>query len=267
MRHLLLSLLLVMQLSLAAQQSPDEPIRFACEATKAACIEAGWDTNGDGELSYSEAAAVTCLPEECFNERQSIPSFDELRYFTGVRSIGFRAFGDAHNITSMTLPPNVEKIDDKAFWSVIVLTRLTLPPSLRNMGIACFYHCEKLQDITIPELVDTVPYRAFMWCQALLTVTLKEGVQHIDKDAFGFCISLKELALPSTLKSIGPHAFTNCRKINIITCYATNPPAIGIKAFEPRVTENATLFVPQGSLNAYRNAAGWKDFRYISELF
>ncbi len=67
-----------------------ENINFADANVKALCV-ANWDTDGDGELSTTEAAAVTSLGT-VFNYKKTITSFDELQYFTGLMSIGESAF-------------------------------------------------------------------------------------------------------------------------------------------------------------------------------
>ena len=54
-------------------------IFFADVRVKVLCVQ-NWDTNGDGELSVDEAAAVTSLGDAFKNS--SISSFDELQYFT-----------------------------------------------------------------------------------------------------------------------------------------------------------------------------------------
>ena len=59
-------------------------ITFADEKVKEICL-ANWDTNQDGGLSYAEAAAVTSL-DKVFKDKAEITSFDELRFFTGIKS-------------------------------------------------------------------------------------------------------------------------------------------------------------------------------------
>ncbi len=266
MRGVSFFMVFLLSLNMAAQR-PDEPIVFACDSTKAVCLKAGWDTNGDGELSYREAGAVTHLGEERFAFNRSALSFDELQYFTGLRSIDRRSLADTYNMATITLPPQLEEIEERGFWSATGITHITLPSSLRKMNAFSFYHCEKLIDITIPGGVDAVPHRAFMWCEKLVQVTLQEGVSSIDSDAFRYCVRLQEISLPASLKSIGHRAFFGNQHIKMITCEAPVPPALGEDVFDPRVCSETTLFVPQGSLGAYRSAEGWKLFRYISELF
>jgi hypothetical protein len=62
--------------------TPSPVITFADANVKAICV-ANWDTNGDGELSEEEAAAVTSLGV-VFKGNTEITSFDELQYFTGL---------------------------------------------------------------------------------------------------------------------------------------------------------------------------------------
>ena len=51
---------------------------------KAVCVEQ-WDTSGDGELSYAEAAAVTDIGD-VFSNATNIDAFDEFQYFNNCTS-------------------------------------------------------------------------------------------------------------------------------------------------------------------------------------
>ena len=64
-------------------------IQFEDAKVKAICI-ANWDANGDGELSYEEAATVTTIGIEFSGK--GIFAFNELQYFTGITSIPDSAF-------------------------------------------------------------------------------------------------------------------------------------------------------------------------------
>ena len=72
-------------------------ISFADLRVKVLCVQ-NWDTNGDGELSEAEAAAVTDLGS-VFKNQSSITSFDELQYFTGLTVIGNFAFRNCSGLT------------------------------------------------------------------------------------------------------------------------------------------------------------------------
>lgn len=91
-------------------------ITFADEAVKAICV-AKWDTNGDGELSYTEAAAVKHIYCDAFCNNQEITSFDEFQYFTGVTSL-YEAFDFCYNLESIIIPESVTDIGGYALYGV-----------------------------------------------------------------------------------------------------------------------------------------------------
>ena len=92
--------------------SSDDNIVFADPNVKAICVN-HWDTDGDGELSYTEAAAVTNLGG-VFSSNQNITSFDELQYFTGVTYINDYEFYYCNNLTSIVLPESLTSIGYEA---------------------------------------------------------------------------------------------------------------------------------------------------------
>ena len=109
-------LYLFVSLLIPAVVHADDIIQFADANVKAICV-ANWDTNGDGELSKPEAAAVTSLGQ-VFIEK-TITSFNELQYFTGLTSIENSAFSRCSGLTSVTIPTNVTSIGSLAFYGCI----------------------------------------------------------------------------------------------------------------------------------------------------
>ena len=94
-------------------------INFADPKVKEICV-ANWDTNGDGELSYEEAAAVENIGYAFVNHKE-ITSFNEFQYFTGVTCIElYESFEDedlfsggfkgCSNLKSIVLPNSVQSI-------------------------------------------------------------------------------------------------------------------------------------------------------------
>ena len=92
-------------------------IQFADAAVKAICVT-NWDTNGDGELSETEAAQVTDLGT-VFKSNKTITSFDELQYFTGLTDIGEWAFCYCSGLTFVTIPNSVTSIGNDTFRNCI----------------------------------------------------------------------------------------------------------------------------------------------------
>ena len=50
-----------------------------------------WDTNGDGELSHEEVAAVTTIGT-VFQNNTDIEFFNELKHFSGLTALEANAF-------------------------------------------------------------------------------------------------------------------------------------------------------------------------------
>jgi len=119
----------------------DEPtnIVFADDAVKAICV-ANWDSDGDGELSYDEAAAVTDLGE-VFKENSDITSFDELQYFTGLTAIRRSAFENCKNLISVSIPNSVTSFGYYAFRVCSNLISITIPNSVTTIGAGVFEWC------------------------------------------------------------------------------------------------------------------------------
>ena len=90
-----------------------EYIVFEDPQVKALCVQ-HWDTDGDGELSYQEAAAVEHLGNT-FTQDLLINTFDELEYFTGLTEIDVDAFNGCANLQSVKIPPTVLRLRQNAF--------------------------------------------------------------------------------------------------------------------------------------------------------
>ena len=97
-------------LNFTAMPLAAESITFADADVKAICVE-NWDTDGDGELSMEEAAAVTDLGD-VFQYQEDISSFNELQYFTGLTSIGKETFSCCWSLSSITIPNSVTSIGE-----------------------------------------------------------------------------------------------------------------------------------------------------------
>ncbi len=196
--------------------APSSNIAFADAKVKALCVAADWDTNNDGELSYTEAAAVTDLGN-VFTGNTEITSFDELQYFIGLESIGHDAFNFCGNLTSVIIPSNIKTIEDNAFKDCSNLPSVILNEGLETISKGAFYHCTSLSSIIIPNSVtnfgswdDFASYGIFSGCTSLNNVTLGSGMTYIPWSAFDGCTALESIVIPSNVKRIKGNAFCNC---------------------------------------------------------
>lgn len=165
-------------------------IPFADATLKKKLVEL-YDSDGDGEISFKEAAAVTTLEKISYVFR--ITSFNEFRYFIGVKAI-----------------------PDYAFYKWKELKSIILPEGLTKIGIDAFSECEALSYISIPESLTTIDASAFSNCSSLTTISLSDNVTSIGGNAFAYT-SLSSFTFPSKITSISATMFYGCKKLTTLT--------------------------------------------------
>lgn len=173
----------------------------------------------------------------------------------GFTRIGYRAFENCRMLQEFTIPASVTEIDDSAFDNCRSLNAVHFGGSteeqaddpaasqcaLQRIGNWAFYNCHQLQELNIPE-----------------------GVTEIGDAAFYGCSYLEDLVLPSSLQTIGDNCFSLCSKLERIIVNAAIPPAIEAKTFY-EVNRSIPVYVPKGSLEAYKADTYWSEFRLLDD--
>lgn len=228
----------------ASLPGPDAGIHFADPEAKFLCL-LNWDKNDDGALSIDEAASVTDISE--IFSKSNITSFEELRYFTNVTTIGSEAFNGCTSLTKVIIPGSVTTICSKAFYNCTSLTSVTIPASVTTIEDNSFANAG-LTSVTIPSSVTTIGSSAFSGCNNLkdLTWNAKKCVSFsvpttVERLTFGDevemipdyfasgCMGLTSVTIPSSVVSIGMNSFryTGLASVNIPSSVIT----IGSGAF------------------------------------
>ena len=217
----------------------EDYIEFADANVKAICV-ANWDTNGSGELSYEEAAAVTDLGN-VFNNKTNITSFDELQYFTGLNSIGDFAFQRCLGLTSIVIPNSVISIGNSAFSDCTSLTSIIIPDSVTSIGICAFLSCYVLNAIEIPNSVTTIGSGAFGECQALTTIVIPNSVTSIGSEVVAGCGNLTQIVVEE-----GNTIYDSRENCNAIIETASNSLIAGCQS---TVIPNSVISIGFGAFN------------------
>lgn len=188
-----------------------DAIVFEDIIAKYACVEK-FDSNGDGEVSYAEAAAATSL-YGLFANWNTVKSFDEIKYFTGVTSTA-GVFSGLKQLKSIVLPDNITSLGD--FTGCTSLESAVLPKYIGYMPDHCFENCSALKQVVLPDALNTIPRYCFQYCTSLKSIALPESLVTIGEFAFSQCSELSDIQMPPMLNTVGRYAFEDCVSITSI---------------------------------------------------
>ena len=87
-----------------------------------------------------------------------------------LQVISYWAFGYCEKLTSLHIPSGVYWIANNAFDSCTGLTALILPYALMNTGYHAFQNCSALKTVAIPRRIAAITNGSFAGCNALTTV-------------------------------------------------------------------------------------------------
>lgn len=195
----------------------------------------------------------------------------------GITTIGRYAFAAelapnyrSANLVSVQLPSSLRSLGERAFNFQLRLKTFNIPSGIGKIPNYCFYYCCNNSStlgaaIDIPEGITEIGDSAFASTYYVSRVTLPSTLTKIGSSAFYYCgtysygsDTLTELVIPSGVTSIGGSAFRYMRKLTEITVQATTPPTLGTNAFND--TNNAPIYVPSESVNAYKTATKWSSY-------
>lgn len=231
---------------------------------------------------------VTDIGASAFLDCRNLNNFLPLP--STLKSIGTQAFLRCNGVSGhLVLPDQLETIGDWAFKDCTRLYgELKLPASLKSIGGDAFRNCSGLTgNLVIPQNVSIIYGGTFASCGFDGTLTLHDGILFIGESAFQDCNKLKgtltmpsslavvnaytfcgcsqieKLVLPRSIEHIGDAAFGSCHGLKTIVSHNDTPPEISNTAFDGVDKETTVVSVPRTSINAYKEADGWKEFKNI----
>ena len=203
-----------------------------------------------------------------------------------LTSIGSSAFSSCSNLTgSLVIPSQIDKIESWSFYFTGFTGTLTLPEGLKEINEYAFYNSNFKGELNLPKTLIKIGNDAFSYnefsgtiilpselvslgsgvfcgCWRLSgTVEIPENIIALPTNLFEGCSLIEGVKLHKDIEVIGARAFGSCYGITSIICEAKNPPIINSDSFDGIAKDNFTIEVPEASVNAYRTAANWSEFK------
>lgn len=149
------------------------------------------------------------------------------------------------------------------------ITKLKLTGNLNDTDVQ--YLEEMIREAALQELnlkdalLYTINVCRFSDCKSLTSLVLPDVLQRIEKEAFAHCTGLTTISLPAGLEYMYA-AFDDCTGLTSV--YANMPtPLQDAFSFYGVDESNCILYVPEGSLAAYRQMENtWGLFQHIVEF-
>ena len=250
-------------------------IEFEDPAVKRICVRLA-DFNGDGEVSFEEAALLPGMKKEDF-EGEDISSFNEFQHFasfatysttssylfegSSLRTITVRdaltklgkgMFKDCANLETANIGLLI--VHDETFMNCTSLKNI----HARVVGERAYMGCTALE--TASQLcVGGVPAQAFKGCSNLKTFVFETPcnsqvikLDAIGQEAFYDCTSLTEIVIPRETTSIGDRAFCGCSSLQSISFSSSVPPTLGTDVFLG-VNPDFRILVPSRLVSVYKS--------------
>ena len=187
-----------------------------------------------------------------------------------VTTIGGCAFSGCSSLTSVTIPDGVTSIGNSAFDGCSSLTSITIPDSVTEIGACVFSSCSSLREFNGKYASEDgrcliIDGTLNSFAPAGLTeYTIPDSVTTIGYRAFYYCSSLTSVTIPDSVTTIGSSAFCWCESLTSVYCKAVTPPTVEsydgyLYPFDANVS-NLKIYVPKGSVEAYKSASGWGGY-------
>ncbi len=162
------------------------------------------------------------------------------------------------------IPSSVTTIESNSFAFCTGLEMIEIPSSVTTIGGYAFYSCSGLKKIEIPASITRIEGYTFYGCTSLKDIVLPSTLQSMDY-AFIGCEGLTSLTLPGSLHSL-LGTFYNCPNIKTLYSLIEDPFWVTVgEMVDTDVYTTATLYVPKGTIETYRQSSDWNRFTNIQE--
>ena len=190
---------------------------------------------------------------------------------------------NGEEVTEVTVPESITELGDQVFKGMKNLKTIKMHDGITSIGACAFQGCFSLQSFEWPKSLRHIGSGAFHQCRSFDKVDLSNTeVDSIPDVVFYMCYNLTDVTLQANLKYLGERAFGTDTCLVRITSYIKDPTALMPQSYNRLpfntfdtsgfILENqpiyrkATLYVPKGTAEAYRQSVAFANFENIVEM-
>lgn len=192
------------------------------------------------------------------------------------------------SVEHLVMPDNVDVVGLAQFKGLEKLKSVELNNHVSEISAMAFDGCSALETINFPSSLTKIWGWAFRDCHLLnVSVDLSDtNVELLGGGSFLRCTSITAVSLPSTLQYIYTEAFKDDTNIMSVYSYINEPLILPwdytLRSLEPfactepdenqqdqdfmTIYQQAILYVPKGTAEAYRKSPVFKNFSNVQEM-
>ena len=222
--------------------------------------------DGNSELqNVTIGTGVKYIGESAFRNCGTTDEVTELKVEMGVNvdSLATNAFQYCTKLQTISLPSTLKVIESYAF-QYTGLTALFVPASVKRIGYYAFLGTNQLakvnfQDSTEPLEFVTGYSRSFgsNAKEVYIGRDIKRTGDYSNERLFN---NVTALTFGGKVTEIGPYMFNGNSELQEVRVPWTQPIVINTNVFNNTTYSNAILFVPGGTMDAYRVDNAWGKF-------
>ena len=263
--------------------------------------EVGWlafARTGLKEIVIPASSSNWLESDAAFQDNENLT---KATFASGTTAIQDRIFFGCTALRTIIIPDEVEYIGPGAFAGCEALTEIHLPASLQVLNNRLFRGCP-LRSLEIPAGVIEIEGSALLGtniakltvnpantvfdsrdnCNAIIRtadntlVAATDGafipatVDSIEQESFNELYGIRSITLPANLKHVSQYGFMNLENLTLITSLIENPAGVleedAFGNWYGNTCETATLYIPAGTLAAYRADAQWNLFAEVTDI-
>lgn len=263
--------------------------------------EVGWlafARSGLKEVVIPASSSNWLESDAAFQENENLV---KATFAKGTTAIQDRIFFGCTALRIIDIPDEVEYIGPGAFAGCEALTELKLPASLKILNNRLFRGCP-IRALEIPAGVQEIEGSALLGtnigkltvnpanrvfdsrenCNAIVRTAdntivaaangafIPASIDSVAEEAFNELDGIRSLTLPANLMHVAYGGFMNLSNLTLLTSHIEKPAGVledgAFDSWWDSPCEKATLYVPAGTLAAYRADEQWNKFKNIIEM-